>query len=123
MIPFIADEDAADGKESSDDDDEDEDEVDEEAEAELSAHRQRISIRCASMAKEMFLMLQPHSIGVLISPRKAQLLYYDRSVILIGEAFDILDTDDQPTDTLIAMLLGFSVIPPNSGLPSFLRRA
>ncbi len=57
---------------------------------------------------------------LLISPRKAQLLYYDRSVIIISEAFNILDTHNQPTDILIAMLLGFSVIPPNSGVPSFL---
>ncbi|KAK0231487.1 hypothetical protein IW262DRAFT_486296 [Armillaria fumosa] len=101
----------------SDDDDDQLD--DDEKESEVVANRQRMSIRCASMAKDILSMLRSHALGLLISPRKAQILYYDRSAIVISEAFDILDSDDQPTDTLIAMLLGFSVIPPNSGVPSF----
>ncbi|KAK0226997.1 hypothetical protein EDD85DRAFT_155721 [Armillaria nabsnona] len=113
------DEDAADGMDDVSDDDDDQPNDDEE-ESDDVANRRRMSIRCASMAKEILSMLHSHSLGLLISPRKAQLMYYDRSVIIISEAFDILDTHDQPTDILIAMLLGFSVIPPNSGVPSFL---
>ncbi|KAK0231493.1 hypothetical protein IW262DRAFT_1454502 [Armillaria fumosa] len=101
----------------SDDDDGQPD--DDEKESEVVANRQRMSIRCASVAKARLSMLCSHALGLLISPRKAQILYYDRSAIIISEAFDILDGDDQPTDTLIVMLLGFSVIPPNSGVPSF----
>ncbi|KAK0227004.1 hypothetical protein EDD85DRAFT_958243 [Armillaria nabsnona] len=111
------DEDAADGMDDVSDDDDQPD--DDEEESDDVANRRRMSIRCASMAKEILSMLHSHSLGLLISPRKAQLLYYDRSAIIITEAFDILDTHDQPTDILIAMLLGFSVIPPNSGAPSF----
>ncbi|KAK0498095.1 hypothetical protein EDD18DRAFT_1461192 [Armillaria luteobubalina] len=98
-------------------DDDDGEPYDDEKESEVVANRQRMSIRCASMAKDMLSMLRSHSLGLLISPRKAQILYYDRSAIVISEAFDILDSDDQPTDTLIVMLLGFSIIPPNSGVP------
>ncbi|KAK0227002.1 hypothetical protein EDD85DRAFT_854474, partial [Armillaria nabsnona] len=93
---------------------------DDEDESSDVANRRRMSIRCASIARHILSMLRSHFLGLLISPRKAQLLYYDRSAIIITEAFDILDTHDQPTDILIAMLLGFSVIPPDSGVPSFL---
>ncbi|KAK0448051.1 hypothetical protein EV421DRAFT_1900711 [Armillaria borealis] len=109
-----ADEDADDRMDDVSDDDDDEEESND------VANRRRMSIRCASIAREILSMLRSHSLGLLISPRKAQLLYYDRSAIIISEAFDIVDTHDQPTDILIAMLLGFSAIPPNSGLPSFL---
>ncbi|PBK65618.1 hypothetical protein ARMSODRAFT_430614 [Armillaria solidipes] len=109
-----ADEDADDGMDDASDDDGNEEESND------VANRRRMSIRCASMAREILSMLRSHSLGLLISPRKAQLLYYDRSAIIISETFDIVDTHDQPTDILIAMLLGFSAIPPNSGLPSFL---
>ncbi|SJL01210.1 uncharacterized protein ARMOST_04528 [Armillaria ostoyae] len=114
-----ADEDADDGMDDVSDDNDDQPDDDEEESNDV-ANRQRMSIRCASMAREILSMLRSHSLGLLISPRKAQLLYYDRSAIIISEVFDIVDTHDQPTDISIAMLLGFSAIPPNSGLPSFL---
>ncbi|KAK0205906.1 hypothetical protein DFS33DRAFT_1380987 [Desarmillaria ectypa] len=59
-------------------------------------------------------------LGLLLAPKKAQPLYYDRSAIIICEALDVVDKHDEVTDIFIAMLIGFSAVPPNSGLPSFL---
>ncbi|KAK0490371.1 hypothetical protein IW261DRAFT_1555509 [Armillaria novae-zelandiae] len=117
-----ADEDAADGMDGTSDNDDDQFYEDED-EDEVAANRWRMSIKCASMAEEILSMIRAYALGLLISPRKAQILYYDRSAIVISEAFDMVDSDDQPTDTLIAMLLGFSIIPPNSGVPPIFSRA
>ncbi len=67
----ITDEDATEGMDDVSDDDDDEEGSND------VANRRRMSIRCASMAKEILSMLRLHSLGLLISPRKAQLLYYD----------------------------------------------
>ncbi|KAK0455769.1 uncharacterized protein EV420DRAFT_1481208 [Desarmillaria tabescens] len=68
-----------------------------------------------SVAKrwEMSMTFRSHCLGLFLAPKKAQPLYYDRSGIIIGEA---LDKDDQVTDIFVAMLIGFSAIPPNSEL-------
>ncbi|KAK0479936.1 hypothetical protein EDD18DRAFT_1363945 [Armillaria luteobubalina] len=95
-------------------DDDDDQPNDDEKESEVVTNHQRMSIWCASVAKDRLSMLCSHALGLLISPRKAQILYYNWSAIIISEAFDILDSDDQSMDTLTAMLLGFSVIPLNS---------
>ncbi len=69
----ITDEDADDGMDDVSDDEDESTDV---------ANRRRMSIRCASIARHILLMLRSHSLGLLISPRKAQLLYYDRSAII-----------------------------------------
>ncbi|KAK0455765.1 uncharacterized protein EV420DRAFT_559016 [Desarmillaria tabescens] len=108
-------------KQDAEDEDEEEDEegIDEvelSKKREDAAKRWEMSMRCARNAVDGLSMFRSHCHGLLLAPRKAQPLYYDRSAILVCEAFDIVDKDDQVTDIFIAMLLGLSAIPPDSGV-------
>ncbi|PBL01766.1 hypothetical protein ARMGADRAFT_227734 [Armillaria gallica] len=69
------DEDADDGMDDVSDDDDEEESND-------VVNRRRMSLQCTSIAWHIPSMLRLHSLGLLISPRKAQLLYYDRSAII-----------------------------------------
>ncbi len=50
---------------------------DDEEESNDVANRRRMSLRCASIAKHILSMLRSHTLRLLITPRKAQPLYYD----------------------------------------------
>ncbi|KAG7446163.1 uncharacterized protein BT62DRAFT_932528 [Guyanagaster necrorhizus] len=82
--------------------------------------RRKMMFQCGEKAMTVLARLSSHSLGLLLSPKKAQPLYYDRSAIVICEALNIVDKQGQLTDIFIAMLIGFSAVPERSGIPSFL---
>ncbi|KAK0476158.1 hypothetical protein IW261DRAFT_1643562 [Armillaria novae-zelandiae] len=94
---------------------EEEPEEDEARQEEISQARRRMQLRCGRYALEILSRagFRTHCIGALVAEGRIQLLYYDRSAIIVGKPIDMFKwdasntQDTDLTDAFVAMFIGW----------------